>query len=982
MKSQHSVPLSLILILALLVGAHSFSSSVALARSHENRDEHVPPASFGEPETTEFRRGHLGYDGVGDTYLLKDEATPSPHGSDHMLHVKASHWGAKRTLMRFDVTRIPHYMAVTEARLDLFLGYRQPDQRTSVRLYHLLKPWNEPTATWYTTGLEDWSEPGASGAGSDHYAVAFAAATPEQMNAYNSIDVTDAVQRWVQDPAGNHGFIIVGNEPIDLRFWSSDWTHSEQHPRLIVTYELPPDVTPEPTYTPTPTWTPTTAPTSTPTPANIVRSVGDAEAFGASCIETDPNLNASTEVLLVTTGIANAAKLGFWYASANYLHSVQVNGHPVGTLPEKNYSGKCTDIGLATFVEMAFDPAILRSGVNEVTAVNDFPEEHDGWSMANPYIQLEGYVQATDIEVIDLTSSFDGTDRRAMVQVPIGYTPDAVEYPLVIGVHWWGARDFHALKPLAKACNDRGWLLACPDIRRNHHTASKFVQRDIIDLIDYMTEEYSVDPERVYILGTSMGGMMAATTAAKYPHRFAALAELEGPTNLGNWYWDLGELPDQGWRQDMIAAELNGTPNTTPFGYQRGSAAAMPMNLRNVPTIIIHGEQDTLVPFDHAEDLRAGMEAYGAEYVRLYSYEGGHGESHPEWDTDRILAFFSEHTLNTCPLTVTVRTDEAKSYYWLNISHHYPDHWIWVDASFDPGTQTIVVDVLDESGSPPPLSISLDLEKMGLPTSVSYTVEDSNVSTGEFNQYPVQAGARHLILSVPRDHHRLVACPYGAPVPQTLTLRQGEGGYSGVSDTYIEIYASDANHQGDPLRISSGGARTTLLRFDMSPVPPDMVIKGAQLGLCTNYSYPSGAEIGTSVYRVLADWVASQATWENRLSGQAWSTPGALGEGTDYDPASSASQWLADIGACYRYNVTNLVRQWVADPGTNHGMLVRSNEGLGTFTLNSSESPWDKPELIVVFAEPTPTHFPTNTATPTSSPTPFRRTVYLPTLLK
>lgn len=509
MKNQLSVLLSLLLITVLLAGTNSASSSVVDAGAREKMGARLPPASFGEPETVEFRRGHLGYDGVSDTYLLKDEVPPSPHGGEleYMLHVKASFWGAKRTLMRFDVTRIPHYMAITEARLELFLGYRQPDEPASLSLHYLLKPWDESTATWQTTGHEDWSAPGAGGAGSDYDPLAFASSTPAHLSAYNSIEVTDAVQRWVENPAGNHGFIIIGNAAIDLRFWSSDWTHSEHHPRLIVTYELPPDVTPEPTYTLTPTWTPTPAPTATPTPANIVRSTGGAEAFGSWCIETRPDLNRSTEVVLVTTGIASTAKLGFWYASANYPHSVQVNGHPVGNLPEKNYSSKCTDIGLATFVEMRFDPAILQSGANEITAINDFPEELDGWSMANPYIQLEGYVQASDIEVVELTSSFDATDRRAMVQTPIGYTPDGMRFPLVIGVHHWGARDFDALRPLAKACNDRGWLLACPDIRSNHHTASKFVQYDIIDLLNYMTEHYSVDPERVYILGTSMGGL-------------------------------------------------------------------------------------------------------------------------------------------------------------------------------------------------------------------------------------------------------------------------------------------------------------------------------------------------------------------------------------------------------------------------------------------------------------------------------------------
>ena len=42
---------------------------------------------------------------------------------------------------------------------------------------------------------------------------------------------------------------------------------------------------------------------------------------------------------------------------------------------------------------------------------------------------------------------------------------------------------------------------------------SKAVQRDVLDLLQYMTSspEYAVDTSRVYLMGNSMGGMMAGT---------------------------------------------------------------------------------------------------------------------------------------------------------------------------------------------------------------------------------------------------------------------------------------------------------------------------------------------------------------------------------------------------------------------------------------------------------------------------------------
>ena len=46
----------------------------------------------------------------------------------------------------------------------------------------------------------------------------------------------------------------------------------------------------------------------------------------------------------------------------------------------------------------------------------------------------------------------------------------------------------------------------------------------VIGLIDHLTENYSIDPNRIYLTGLSMGGYGTWQISHEYPERFAAVA--------------------------------------------------------------------------------------------------------------------------------------------------------------------------------------------------------------------------------------------------------------------------------------------------------------------------------------------------------------------------------------------------------------------------------------------------------------------------
>ncbi|MBC7236845.1 MAG: DNRLRE domain-containing protein, partial [Chloroflexi bacterium] len=487
------------------------------------------------------------------------------------------------------------------------------------------------------------------------------------------------------------------------------------------------------------------------------------------------------------------------------------------------------------------------------------------------------------------------------------------------------------------------------------------------------------------------------------PDRFAALAEFKGPTDLAAWYY---ESPS---RQANIAKDCdNHSPNVDPFAYQRKSVSSMPMNLGNMPTIIVHGTQDTVVPYHHATDFKSGLDYYadlyygGQRRATLYPYEGGHDADHPDWSAAAVLGFFAQHTVNLNPRVVTVRTDEPKSYYWLDIAYAVAtgDHWTQVNAWLEPDgseseNRSVTIDVYDERNKP--INLTLDLARMGLPVGVSYTVEDANITTGGYQQYAVQADGSRLVLNIPGDRHRLVVYPHAGPQPQMLVLSHGQNGYNGVVDTFIEVYSPQANHAADALRLTNGGSRAALIRFDLQDtalLPPGAVVKSAQLRLYAVQKWDPSHSIETSLYGLLKPWDVQQVTWQSRFEGAGWAAPGAGAVGEDFEGVRYGPLTMNAVPQWYTFNVTDLVQRWVANPASNYGLIVRAEGGLGTFTLNSSESPSNKPELVIVWAQatptpsitqtPRPTHTPTPTLTPWASTTPHNpdRRFFIPTILK
>ncbi|MBC8448177.1 MAG: 5'-nucleotidase C-terminal domain-containing protein [Chloroflexi bacterium] len=136
-------------------------------------------------------------------------------------------------LAQFDISSIPQYARVHEARLKLYATYRTNGSRLDLSAYKVLGPWDE-TVTWNTAAAADTT--------------AAAMMTLDGVNRQVTLDVTDLAQSWVNDPASNFGlmFSAADKNRVQYTFIASEFSQESAgppYPLLEVTYTPPVEMT-------------------------------------------------------------------------------------------------------------------------------------------------------------------------------------------------------------------------------------------------------------------------------------------------------------------------------------------------------------------------------------------------------------------------------------------------------------------------------------------------------------------------------------------------------------------------------------------------------------------------------------------------------------------------------------------------------------------------------------------------------------------
>ena len=164
----------------------------------------------------------------------------------------------------------------------------------------------------------------------------------------------------------------------------------------------------------------------------------------------------------------------------------------------------------------------------------------------------------------------------------------------------------------------RGALLDRLDLR-----VPSFGHLRLSAMIDVAQKALGDDPrERAVVFGSSLGGLTAARLAERDP-RVTALVLLAPAFQLvERWKIALGDGFTE-WQRTGSREVLDyttGKPARVDFGFVE-DAAAIDIGFPDVrvPTLILHGIDDDVVPIDHARRFAAGK-----RHVRVIELDDGH----------------------------------------------------------------------------------------------------------------------------------------------------------------------------------------------------------------------------------------------------------------------------------------------------------------------------------------------------------------------
>ena len=282
------------------------------------------------------------------------------------------------------------------------------------------------------------------------------------------------------------------------------------------------------------------------------------------------------------------------------------------------------------------------------------------------------------------------TDGRCAIRADVYRAPGDEIRPAILWIHG-GALIFGHRGTINKAQLSRyleaGFVVVSIDYRLAPETRLPGILEDLEDAYRWMRsrgpELFRIDPDRIVVIGHSAGGYLTLAAGYRLHPRPKALVAFYGYGDIiGDWYSrpdpfylkeplvtreralaGIGSQPisealdesarwpfylycrQQGlWPKEVVGIDPSeGSRGFSPYCPVRNVASDYP------PTMLLHGDKDTDVPYQQSVDMARELERAGVVYEFVPIPGGGHGF---DWEMtepraasvfDRVIAFITRN---------------------------------------------------------------------------------------------------------------------------------------------------------------------------------------------------------------------------------------------------------------------------------------------------------------------------------------------------
>jgi acetyl esterase/lipase len=226
---------------------------------------------------------------------------------------------------------------------------------------------------------------------------------------------------------------------------------------------------------------------------------------------------------------------------------------------------------------------------------------------------------------------------------------------LVVWIHggaWMlSNKDWNNVKYLVK----HGYALASVDYRLSGDATFPAQIKDCNTALNFLlasAASYGIDPKRFVVGGASAGGQLALLLGlARNERAFGAdpsvkpfaILDFFGPTDLTSIIDEVGQGHGREVQEDVVPRLLGG-PLIDHLELARQASPLSYVGRENSPVLILHGDQDDLVPYAQSQSLHSLLDQAGVKN-QLITVKGA-GHDGPMFETpeiqEKVISFLRE----------------------------------------------------------------------------------------------------------------------------------------------------------------------------------------------------------------------------------------------------------------------------------------------------------------------------------------------------